>query len=83
MPLGGFSFNGFGEEMTVTCVAWARIPTPFLPDSPSMASVCQAAEGNAGKQPEMEMITTSLCLLTENWYLLANCCQHVTQNHAE
>lgn len=36
-------------------------PTPFLPDSCSMASVCQHAEGNAAKQPEIEMITTSLC----------------------
>lgn len=35
-------------------------PTPFLPDSRSMASVCQHAEGNAAKQPEIEMITTSL-----------------------
>lgn len=57
--------------MTVTCVAGARIPQPFLPDSCSMASVCQHAEeggvvvvvvGNAAKQPEIEMITTSLCL---------------------
>lgn len=54
--------------MTVTCVAGARIPQPFLPDSCSMASVCQHAEkgegvwgGNAAKQPEIEMITTSLC----------------------
>lgn len=60
--------------MTVTCVAGARIPQPFLPDSCSMASVCQHAEegggggvgrggvgGGAAKQPEIEMITTSLC----------------------
>lgn len=80
--------------MTVTCAAWARSPHPLCLTAAQWRVSASTPRGNAAKQPEMEMITTThpppstpplppsihpTSLLTENWYLLTNCCQRVSE----
>lgn len=69
--------------MTVTCAAWARIPHPLCLTAAQWQVSASMPRGTLPSSrrwrwlPHPSAPPTSL--LTENWYLLTNCCQHVSE----